>query len=131
MGIGFMIKGPPGIIIPTFVIACYILALKNWEELPQLRLAYGVAIIAVIILPWFVTMLALHGDEFKNHILGAELRDRIAHDTPFSLYYLGVIIRYYLPWSFFFIAALAKQFELTSISPPPIPLKENNFLSLL
>ena len=130
MGIGFMIKGPPGIIIPTFVIACYILALKNWEELPQLRLAYGVAIIAVIILPWFVTMLALHGDEFKNHILGAELRDRIVHDTPFSLYYLGVIIRYYLPWSFFFIAALAKQFELTSISPQPIPLKENIFLSL-
>ena len=127
MGIGFMIKGPPGIIIPTFVIACYILALKNWEELPQLRLAYGVAIIAVIILPWFVTMLALHGDEFKNHILGAELRDRIVHDTPFSLYYLGVIIRYYLPWSFFFIAALIKQFELTLISPQSIHLKENIF----
>ena len=130
MGIGFMIKGPPAIIIPTFAIGCYILASKNWEELPQLRLGYGVAIIAVIILPWLVTMLTLHGDEFKNHILGAELRDRIVHDTPFSLYYLGVIIRYYLPWSFFFIAALAKQFELTSISPPPIPLKENNFLSL-
>ena len=130
MGIGFMIKGPPAIIIPTFVIGCYILTSKNWEELPQLRLGYGIAIIAVIILPWLVTMLTLHGDEFKNHILGAELRDRIVHDTPFSLYYLGVIIRYYLPWSFFFIAALAKQFELTSISPPPIPLKENNFLSL-
>ena len=130
MGIGFMIKGPPAIIIPTFVIGCYILTSKNWEELPQLRLGYGIAIIAVIILPWLVTMLTIHGDEFKNHILGAELRDRIVHDTPFSLYYLGVIIRYYLPWSFFFIAALAKQFELTSISPPPIPLKENNFLSL-
>ncbi|HIO23587.1 MAG TPA: glycosyltransferase family 39 protein [Nitrospinaceae bacterium] len=130
MGIGFMIKGPPAIIIPTLVIGCYILVSKNWEELPQLRLGYGIAIIAVIILPWLVTMLTIHGDEFKNHILGAELRDRIVHDTQFSLYYFGVIIRYYLPWSFFFIAALAKQFELTLISPPSIPLKENNFLSL-
>jgi len=130
MGIGFMIKGPPAIIIPALVISSYIFASNNWEELPQLRFGYGIAIIAVIILPWLVTMLTIHGDEFKNHILGAELRDRIVHDTPFSLYYFGVLIRYHLPWSFFFIAALAKQFELTSTSPPPIPLKENNFLSL-
>jgi len=130
MGIGFMIKGPPAIIIPTLVISFYILVSKNWKELPQLRLGYGIAIIAVIILPWFSIMLKIHGDEFKNHILGAELRDRIVHDTPFSLYYFGVIIRYYLPWSFFFIAALIKQFELTLISPQSIHLKENIFLSL-
>jgi 4-amino-4-deoxy-L-arabinose transferase-like glycosyltransferase len=130
MGIGFMIKGPPAIIIPTLVIGCYILISRNWEELFQLRLRYGVAILAAIILPWFAIMLNIHGDEFKNHILGAELRDRIIHDTPFSLYYFGVIIRYYLPWSFFFMAALVIKLGLTSISPLSATLNKIYFSSL-
>ena len=122
MGIGFMIKGPIAIITPALVILGFLIILRNWEELSRLRLGYGIIILAAIILPWFVTMLVIHGDEFKNHILGAELRDRIVHDTPFSLYYFGVIIRYYLPWSFFFMAALAVKFRpvlvLLTSSPP-------------
>jgi len=110
MGIGFMIKGPIAIIIPALVIGGFLITLRNWEELSRLRLGYGTMILAAIILPWFGTMLVIHGDEFKNHILGAELRDRMIHDTPFSLYYFGVTIRYYLPWSFFFLAALAVRF---------------------
>jgi 4-amino-4-deoxy-L-arabinose transferase-like glycosyltransferase len=110
MGIGFMIKGPIAIIIPALVIGGFLITLRNWDEFPRLRLGYGAIILAAIILPWFVTMLTLHGDEFKNHILGAELRDRMIHETPFSLYYFGVSIRYYLPWSFFFLAALAVKF---------------------
>jgi 4-amino-4-deoxy-L-arabinose transferase-like glycosyltransferase len=110
MGIGFMIKGPIAIIIPALVIGGFLITLRNWEEFSRLRIGYGTIILMVIILPWFVTMLILHGDEFKNHILGAELRDRMIHDTPFSLYYFGVTIRYYLPWSFFFFAALAVRF---------------------
>ncbi|HIL26312.1 MAG TPA: glycosyltransferase family 39 protein [Nitrospinaceae bacterium] len=110
MGIGFMIKGPIAIIIPGLVIFGFLITLRNWEELSRLRLGYGIIILAAIILPWFVAMLVIHGDEFKNHILGAELHDRMIHDTPFSLYYFGVIIRYYLPWSFFFVAALIVRF---------------------
>ena len=117
MGIGFMIKGPIAIIIPALVIGGFLITLRNWEELSQLRLGYGAIILSIIILPWFVTMLIIHGDEFKNHILGAELRDRLIHDTPFSLYYFGVIIRYYLPWSFFFLAAIAVRF-LPNLTQP-------------
>ena len=119
MGLGFMIKGPPAIIIPSIVIGSYILISQKLKELSQLKLGIGIAILSAIILPWFITMLAMHGDEFKNHILGAELRDRIIHDTPFSLYYFGVIIRYYLPWSFFLIAALATKLIKVDKTPPP------------
>jgi len=130
MGIGFMIKGPPAIIIPVLVIGCYILISRDWGELTQLRLGYGAAILTAIILPWFAIMLNIHGDEFKNHILGAELRDRIIHDAPLSLYYFGVVIRYYLPWSFFFIAALATKFEPALILPSSATLNKNYFSSL-
>ena len=130
MGVGFMIKGPPAIIIPTLVISCYILISRNWKELSQLRLGSGVLVLAIIILPWFTAMLVIHGNEFKNHILGAELRDRIIHDTSFSLYYFLVIIRYYLPWSFFFIAALAVKFGTISTKPISLSLNDGYFLFL-
>ena len=130
MGIGFMIKGPIAIIIPVLVVGGFIMSLRNWEELPQLRVGYGIMILAAIILPWFVTMLTIHGDEFKNHILGAELRDRIVHDTPFSLYYFGVIFRYYLPWSFFFIAALAVKIGPTLATPTSLSSTKSCFLLL-
>jgi 4-amino-4-deoxy-L-arabinose transferase-like glycosyltransferase len=130
MGIGFMIKGPIAIIIPALVIGGFLVALRNWKEFSRLRLGYGTIILAVIILPWFVTMLILHGDEFKNHILGAELRDRMIHDTPFSLYYFGVTIRYYLPWSFFFLAALAVRFPLNLTQPNSSTSAKSYFLLL-
>ena len=130
MGIGFMIKGPIAIIIPVFVIGGFLITLRNWEELSRLRLGYGTMILAAIILPWFVTMLVTHGDEFKNHILGAELRDRMIHATPFSLYYFGVIVRYYLPWSFFFLAALAAWFLPTLTQPISSPSAKSYFLFL-
>jgi hypothetical protein len=75
-------------------------------------------------------MLTIHGDEFKNHILGAELRDRIVHDTPFSLYYFGVIFRYYLPWSFFFIAALAVKIGPTLATLTSLSSTKSYFLLL-
>ena len=130
MGIGFMIKGPIAIIIPALVIGGFLITLRNWEELSRLRLGYGTMILAAVILPWFVTMLVIHGNEFKNHILGAELRDRMIHDTPFSLYYFGVIIRYYLPWSFFFLAALAVRFLPILTQPISSPSTKSYFLFL-
>ncbi|MCH8156204.1 MAG: glycosyltransferase family 39 protein [Nitrospinae bacterium] len=110
MGIGFMIKGPIAVLVPALAIGPFILILRDWKMFSQLRLVSGTVILAVIVVPWFATMLSLHGNEFKNHIMGAELRDRIVHDTPFSLYYLGVTLRYYLPWSLFFLTALAVRF---------------------
>jgi len=131
MGIGFMIKGPIAIIIPAFVIGGFLITLRNWEELSRLRIGYGVIILAAIILPWFVTMLVIHGNEFKNHILGAELRDRMIHNTPFSLYYFGVIFRYHLPWSLFFLAALATWFTPTITQQISSPSIKSYFLFLL
>jgi 4-amino-4-deoxy-L-arabinose transferase-like glycosyltransferase len=110
MGIGFMIKGPPAVLIPALAVGIFTLTLFDRSIFSRLRLVSGAVVLAALIVPWFATMLSLHGDEFKDHILGAEFRDRIIHDAPFSLYYLGVTLRYYLPWSLFLIAALFVRF---------------------
>lgn len=131
MAIGFMIKGPPALIIPTIVIGSFVLILRDWKALPRLQVGSGVTIVLAIILPWFVTMFFIHGNEFKNHILGAEIRDRIIHDTPLSFYYLGVTLRYYLPWSFFFLTSIVVRFGLTSINTKEVSVKRNYLFSLI
>lgn len=110
MALGFMIKGPPAIIIPGVVLLIFILATGRREALFKMHVGQGLIILLLVIVPWFATMLFLHGAEFKNHIVGAEIKNRLAHDTPFSFYYVGVLFRYYLPWILFFVAAVFFQF---------------------
>jgi 4-amino-4-deoxy-L-arabinose transferase-like glycosyltransferase len=107
MALGFLAKGPPAILIPALTIAALLFIRGDWKRFAEMRLLSGLMILLLVDVPWFAAMFALHGDEFLNHILGSELRDRIVHQTPFSFYYLGVFVRYYLPWSLFLIFSLA------------------------
>jgi len=106
LALGFMIKGPPALLIPLLTVGSYCAVIRDWGVLRRMRIVPGVLIILGLNVPWFATMFLLHGDEFTRHILGAEIRDRVVHNVPFSFYYVGVLFRYYLPWSLFFIAAL-------------------------
>ena len=116
MALGFMTKGPPAVIIPGMVVLLFLWATQRLRSLSQMRIGQGSMILLLVILPWFVTMLFLHGDEFKNHIIGAEIKNRLGNDDPFSLYYLGVLFRYYLPWILFFLVAALQQFGFYSCS---------------
>tara|TARA_Y100001960_G_scaffold251995_1_gene268988 strand:- start:362 stop:2125 length:1764 start_codon:yes stop_codon:yes gene_type:complete len=110
LGLGFMIKGPPAILIPGLTIAGFLIAIKRKSWFKDLSVAKGIGILAIIILPWFIAMLWIHGNEFREHIIGNEIKSRLIHDTPFSFYYVGVLFRYQLPWSLFFFFAVLKQF---------------------
>ncbi len=110
MGLGFMVKGPPAILIPGLTILGFVIVTKRRSWFADLRMGTGLIILSIIILPWFVAMFWMHGEEFKNHIVGNEIKKRLVHDTPFSFYYFGVLFRYQLPWSLFFVFAALKQF---------------------
>ncbi len=113
MGLGFLIKGPPALLIPVITITGFYWESGQLVKFKEMKWGIGCLILALISLPWFIAMVVLHGDEFTNHLLGAEVRDRIANDAKFSLYYFGVIIRYYLPWSLFFLSALVLFLGIT------------------
>ena len=110
MGLGFMVKGPPAIFIPGFTIVGFLIATKRKSWFKGLNVAKGLGILAITILPWFAAMLWMHGDEFIEHIVGNEIKNRLIHDTPFSFYYIGVLFRYQLPWSLFFLFAVLRKF---------------------
>ena len=120
MALGFMTKGPPAIIIPVMVAMVFLIATKRQGILSQLCIGQGLMILLFVILPWFAAMYFLHGDEFKNHIIGTEIKARLVHSTPFSLYYFGVLFRYHLPWSLFFLVAVLHQFGIYSYSLTPV-----------
>ncbi len=107
MALGFLTKGPPAILLPGLTIAAFLFVRGDWKMISEMRLLHGLLILLVIDVPWFAAMYFLHGDEFLNHLLGAELRDRVFHQIPFSFYYIGVFVRYYLPWSLFLICSFA------------------------
>lgn len=106
MALGFLAKGPPAVLIPGLTVIVYLIAIRNWNAFKELRLGRGTLIVLGVNFPWFASMFYLHGDEFRNHLVGAEIHDRVIHGTPFSLYFVGVLFRYYLPWSLFFVSAL-------------------------
>ena len=110
MGLGFMVKGPPAIFIPGLTVVGFLIATKRKSLFKHLRVTKGIGILAVTILPWFFAMLWLHGDEFRDHIIGNEIKNRLIHNTPFSFYYFGVLFRSQLPWSLFFCYAVLSQF---------------------
>lgn len=107
MALGFLTKGPPAILLPCLTIAAFLFVRGDWKMFAEMRLPAGVLILLIVDVPWFAAMYFMHGDEFLNHLLGSELSDRIFHQTPFSFYYLGVFVRYYLPWSLFLICSFA------------------------
>ena len=109
MALGFMTKGPPAIIIPGVVAFVFLAARKRAGSLSDMRVGQGLIIFLLVVLPWFATMYSLHGDEFTNHIIGAEIKERLVHNVPFSLYYFGVLFRYHLPWSLFLLAGVLHQ----------------------
>jgi 4-amino-4-deoxy-L-arabinose transferase-like glycosyltransferase len=120
MALGFMTKGPPAVIIPSMVAVIFLMATKKPGSWSQMQICQGLVILLLVILPWFTTMFLLHGDEFKNHIVGAEISNRLVHETPFSLYFFGVLFRYHLPWVFFFLVAFFHQFGICGHSIPSI-----------
>ena len=110
MGLGFMVKGPPAILIPGLTILVFLTATKRKNWFLDLHIGKGLIILSMIILPWFAAMFWMHGVEFTNHIIGNEIKNRLVHNTPFSFYYVGVLFRYQLPWSLFFLFSVLKQF---------------------
>ena len=131
MALGFMTKGPPAVIIPCMVAVIFLMATRRQGSWSQMRIFQGLVILLLVILPWFTTMFLLHGDEFKNHIVGAEISNRLVHDTPFSLYFFGVLFRYHLPWILFFLVAFLHQFGICGHSLYPVSRTSECFRQVL
>lgn len=122
IALGFMTKGFPALIIPGLTVALFLLVRRDRETASQMKLGWGALIFLAVNLPWFLAMAALHGDAFTDHILQAEIKDRLLRPRPLSFYYFGVLFRYFLPWSLFLISAMTVT--IGSFFSGPLALRE-------
>jgi 4-amino-4-deoxy-L-arabinose transferase-like glycosyltransferase len=118
MGLATLVKGPIGVVLPAGIIFCYLLSSRKLNTLKQMHLLSGVAIIILIVLPWFLKIYSLMGDKFISDFIVKHHLRRFSHPMeghggPFWLY-IPVILIGFFPWSAFSI----QSYKATRNSDP-------------
>ncbi len=114
LSFGFLTKGPPAILIPCLVIVSFLVLSGQSRKVFRLRFFWGATIFLAINLPWFGGMWFIHGQEFLDHMVNVEIKNRLLDETPLGFYYFGSLFRYSLPWSFFLCSAFLIYFGFVS-----------------
>lgn len=84
VAVSVMAKGAPGLVLPLVGVVVYLGATRRWSDWQRLELPAALLIIACVALPWFVQMVARHGEPFTDRLLFHDMYKRAfvhVHDT--------------------------------------------------
>ena len=103
LGLGFLMKGPVGVIIPALVIVPVLMIERRSIGLNPADIVMGFLIMLAVALPWYVVMWARHGNEYlQSFFIGDNLErfatDRFNDPRPWW-FYLPVVAGGLLPWT--------------------------------
>ncbi|MBT8366842.1 MAG: glycosyltransferase family 39 protein [Deltaproteobacteria bacterium] len=112
VGLGVLTMGPVNLIMPGMVIFFYLIVMKDFRHLRELRLGWGILIFLAITCPWYILVSLKEGYGFdlliKTNI--SRYFDTWTHDQPFY-YYLLDLPWAFAPWSLFLPGALLLAFS--------------------
>jgi 4-amino-4-deoxy-L-arabinose transferase-like glycosyltransferase len=110
IGLGVLTKGPIALLLPAIVFIIYLAVNRRLAEIRELMLPAGAAIMALIVLPWYVAVYAQHGWGYIEDFILKDNLSRFAQQVwgpgRGPLFYVGVIAGDFFPLSLFFAAAL-------------------------
>jgi 4-amino-4-deoxy-L-arabinose transferase-like glycosyltransferase len=103
LGLGFLMKGPVGVIIPALVILPVVLIERRSMGLNPADIVLGVIVVIAIAAPWYLLMWLRHGNEYLQSFFVGDNFERFATDRfndprPWW-FYLPVIAGGLLPWT--------------------------------
>jgi 4-amino-4-deoxy-L-arabinose transferase-like glycosyltransferase len=103
LGLGFLMKGPVGIIIPALVILPVLMIERRSIGLDPGDIVLGFLIVGAIALPWYGLMWMRHGSDYlQSFFIGDNLErfatDRFNDPRPWW-FYLPVVAGGLLPWT--------------------------------
>ena len=126
MALAVLTKGPIGVLLPGLVMLLFIAVQRNWSELKELFIPSGIFLFAVVALPWYAGMYAMHGTEFINTFFGVHnyLRATVSEHPKnnVSYYYIAVFVLSMLPWSALAIKALIQGCKAFRAQSSPLLL---------
>ena len=112
VGLGVLTMGPVNLIMPGMVVFFYLIVMKDFRHIKQLRLGWGILIFLAISMPWYVLVSLNEGYGFdlliKTNI--SRYFDTWTHAQPFY-YYLQDLPWAFAPWSLFLPGALLLAFS--------------------
>ena len=113
--LGFLTKGPLGVLLPFFGIVTFLLLNEEAGLLKEFPWATGILLFALVGLPWYAQMTLKHGVDFLRHFFIHEnvqrffMAEHPSNDKPF--FYPLVLWVGFFPWSVFLPAALWRAFK--------------------
>lgn len=107
MGLGTMVKGPIGFVLPAGIIFFYLLFSKNLGMIKEIRPWHGLGILLLVVSPWFLKIYSMMGDKFVSDFIMKHHVERFSqsmggHRGPFWTY-VPVVLLGFFPWSVFSI----------------------------
>ncbi len=112
MALAILAKGLIGIFLPGMIIFFYMLLMRRWRLLREMRLSAGVLILAVICTPWFALVSAKNPGFMKFFFLREHIgrfTSQIHQRHEFLGFFVPALLGMMFPWSFF-LPAVARQF---------------------
>jgi 4-amino-4-deoxy-L-arabinose transferase-like glycosyltransferase len=103
LGLGFLMKGPVGIIIPLVVIIPILAIERRSIALTPIDLVIGFLVMMAVAMPWYLMMWARHGNEYLQSFFIGDNLERFAttrfNDPRPWWFYLPVVAGGLLPWT--------------------------------
>lgn len=109
--LGMLSKGLIGIALPGLVIFVWLIATRQFKKILYLPWLSGLALFALIALPWFVMAQQKHPGLFNYMFIGQQLNRYTAatynNPAPWWFYLLAIAILFF-PWVFFALEQLRR-----------------------
>jgi 4-amino-4-deoxy-L-arabinose transferase-like glycosyltransferase len=118
MALATLTKGPVGFVVPLLVGLTYLVAQRDWSGLKGMKFLSGMSLFLVIVLSWYVPVIMKGGERYLNETIFLHTIDYYSkgwnHPKP-VYYYLYGFSAAFLPWTFFFPAAVGQGFSKEAI----------------
>ena len=103
LGLGFLMKGPVGLIIPAIVIAPVLMLERRSIGLNPADIVLGFLIMIAVAMPWYLLMWIRHGNDYLQSFFVGDNFERFAtsrfNDPRPWWFYLPVVAGGLLPWT--------------------------------
>ena len=124
VGLATLAKGPVALFLAAVIIGSFSFLRRDWRLVWRTLWLPGIALYALVVLPWFIAVERANPEFFRvfilEHNLARYTTDIYRHKQPFW-YYLPVVFVGLIPWIVFVMAALVDAIRdwRYSVSQPP------------